>query len=119
MLHVQPYDNLLVISPQVWISLAQSLTELGGRGGRNAAGARGSRPADTHGRGFLFHSMALLSSASWPLCRASPPFSPVTGCTLKQSIFSSHVPSRTKWTFPDGSVTSPVTYKDGQQGFRV
>lgn len=66
----------------------------------------------THGKGFLFHSRTLLSSASWPLWRASPPLSPMTGCTLKQSIFSSHVPRRAKWTLPDGSITSPVTYKD-------
>ena len=60
------------------------------------AGGQGRGRRDTHGKGFRFQSSTLLSSTSWPRCRASPPFSPGTSCTLKQSIFSSHVPSSAK-----------------------
>lgn len=67
MLHVQPYDNLPVISPQVWISLAQSLTELGGRGGRNAAGAAPRpRPQEHGAAGPPILTVEGSSSTAWP-----------------------------------------------------
>ena len=64
----------------------------------------------THGRGFFFQISLDFSVWYTVLCLPSVPFSPLLLCiTLENSIFSSHVPDRTKWALPSLSVTTPVT----------